>query len=284
MHDPVFALAQQREGRLRILAVSTGNALAGDARHADHDRARRPDGPDRLVGRDGAGRHAEAGRRPDQQVVQRRSWRPTRPRRSSTSSAATRTSTRPKRARRCSSRDQGLGRLRAARQDRAAGERPLRNAGQERDDASSQTRQLIPACGRRARACRRRCGAAGRSAQDYPSQDIHLICGFPAGSGADVIVRYFAEKLRPLAGPHRHRREQGRRATRQHRDRIRRARQARRLHDLSIRRHHASPPACICSRTRRSTSARRCRSPPPPAISPSCSWSTPRARTRPSPS
>ena len=37
-------------------------------------------------------------------------------------------------------------------------------------------------------------------AQDYPSQDIRLICGFPAGSGADVFVRYFAEKLRPLAG------------------------------------------------------------------------------------
>ena len=37
-------------------------------------------------------------------------------------------------------------------------------------------------------------------AQAYPSQDIRLICGFPAGSGADVFVRYFAEKLRPLAG------------------------------------------------------------------------------------
>jgi tripartite-type tricarboxylate transporter receptor subunit TctC len=37
-------------------------------------------------------------------------------------------------------------------------------------------------------------------AQEYPSQDIRLVCGFPAGSGADVFVRYFAEKLRPLAG------------------------------------------------------------------------------------
>ena len=35
-------------------------------------------------------------------------------------------------------------------------------------------------------------------AQDYPSQDIRLICGFPPGSGADIFVRYFAEKLRPL--------------------------------------------------------------------------------------
>jgi tripartite-type tricarboxylate transporter receptor subunit TctC len=37
-------------------------------------------------------------------------------------------------------------------------------------------------------------------AQEYPSQDIRLICGFPAGSGADIFVRFFAEKLRPIAG------------------------------------------------------------------------------------
>jgi tripartite-type tricarboxylate transporter receptor subunit TctC len=37
-------------------------------------------------------------------------------------------------------------------------------------------------------------------AQDYPSQDIRLICGFPPGSGADIFVRFFAEKLRPIAG------------------------------------------------------------------------------------
>jgi len=37
-------------------------------------------------------------------------------------------------------------------------------------------------------------------AQSYPSQDIRLICAFPAGSGADVLVRYFAEKLRPIVG------------------------------------------------------------------------------------
>ena len=33
-------------------------------------------------------------------------------------------------------------------------------------------------------------------AQTYPAQDIHLICGYPAGSGADITVRHFAEKLR----------------------------------------------------------------------------------------
>ena len=41
---------------------------------------------------------------------------------------------------------------------------------------------------------------ATASAQQYPSQDIHFICAFPAGSGADVLVRYVAEKVRPLAG------------------------------------------------------------------------------------
>ena len=37
-------------------------------------------------------------------------------------------------------------------------------------------------------------------AQKYPSQDIHLICAFPPGSGSDVVVRYYAEKLRQKAG------------------------------------------------------------------------------------
>ena len=36
-------------------------------------------------------------------------------------------------------------------------------------------------------------------AQTYPSKDIRFICAFPAGSGADVIVRYFAEKVRQVA-------------------------------------------------------------------------------------
>jgi len=43
--------------------------------------------------------------------------------------------------------------------------------------------------------------APGRAqAQAYPSQDIHFISGFSAGGGADVMVRYFADKIRPLAG------------------------------------------------------------------------------------
>src|SRR5689334_20170551 len=43
-------------------------------------------------------------------------------------------------------------------------------------------------------------GAAPVSAQQWPAQDIHLICGFAAGSGADVIVRFMAEKMKPLSG------------------------------------------------------------------------------------
>ena len=35
-------------------------------------------------------------------------------------------------------------------------------------------------------------------AQSYPSQDVSFICGFAAGSGADIIVRFFADKMRPL--------------------------------------------------------------------------------------
>jgi tripartite-type tricarboxylate transporter receptor subunit TctC len=42
--------------------------------------------------------------------------------------------------------------------------------------------------------------AGAAQAQTYPSQDIRLVCAFPAGSGADVLVRYFAEKLRPITG------------------------------------------------------------------------------------
>jgi tripartite-type tricarboxylate transporter receptor subunit TctC len=41
--------------------------------------------------------------------------------------------------------------------------------------------------------------SSGAHAQTYPSQEIRFVCGFPAGSGADVIVRYFAEKVRQVA-------------------------------------------------------------------------------------
>ena len=39
----------------------------------------------------------------------------------------------------------------------------------------------------------------GAAAQEYPNRNIHLICAFPAGSGSDILVRHFAEKLRTLS-------------------------------------------------------------------------------------
>jgi tripartite-type tricarboxylate transporter receptor subunit TctC len=37
-------------------------------------------------------------------------------------------------------------------------------------------------------------------AQDYPVREIRSICNFTAGSGADIIVRYYSEQLARLAG------------------------------------------------------------------------------------
>jgi tripartite-type tricarboxylate transporter receptor subunit TctC len=42
--------------------------------------------------------------------------------------------------------------------------------------------------------------AVPAGAQVYPEREIKAAVGFVAGSGADVIARYFTEKLRPLAG------------------------------------------------------------------------------------
>jgi tripartite-type tricarboxylate transporter receptor subunit TctC len=37
-------------------------------------------------------------------------------------------------------------------------------------------------------------------AQDYPAREIRSICNFSAGSGADIVVRYFSDRLSKLAG------------------------------------------------------------------------------------
>ena len=37
-------------------------------------------------------------------------------------------------------------------------------------------------------------------AADYPNKPIHAICMFPPGSGADIIVRFFAKKLSDVSG------------------------------------------------------------------------------------
>ena len=42
--------------------------------------------------------------------------------------------------------------------------------------------------------------SAPAKAQNYPTRDIRAICNFPAGTGADIFVRYFSEKLSALAG------------------------------------------------------------------------------------
>src|SRR5438045_5442345 len=42
--------------------------------------------------------------------------------------------------------------------------------------------------------------AAAAAAQDDPVREIHSICNFTAGSGADIIVRYYSDKLSKLAG------------------------------------------------------------------------------------
>jgi tripartite-type tricarboxylate transporter receptor subunit TctC len=41
---------------------------------------------------------------------------------------------------------------------------------------------------------------AAKAADALPPGDIHFICGYAAGSGADIIVRFVAEKLRPIVG------------------------------------------------------------------------------------
>jgi tripartite-type tricarboxylate transporter receptor subunit TctC len=35
---------------------------------------------------------------------------------------------------------------------------------------------------------------------NYPEKDIHVICGYAPGSGADIITRYFAERLSKASG------------------------------------------------------------------------------------
>ena len=38
------------------------------------------------------------------------------------------------------------------------------------------------------------------AAQDYPAREIRSICNFSVGSGADIVVRYYSDKLARLAG------------------------------------------------------------------------------------
>src|SRR5262245_14389920 len=42
--------------------------------------------------------------------------------------------------------------------------------------------------------------AVSASAQDYPNRPIVMVCAFAAGSGADVLARYSANKLASVSG------------------------------------------------------------------------------------
>ena len=41
---------------------------------------------------------------------------------------------------------------------------------------------------------------AATAAQDYPAREIRSICNFSVGSGADIVVRYFSDRLAKLSG------------------------------------------------------------------------------------
>ncbi len=43
-------------------------------------------------------------------------------------------------------------------------------------------------------------GTTSAIAQGYPERQIHVYVGFPPGSGADILARYFSRKLSELAG------------------------------------------------------------------------------------
>ena len=42
--------------------------------------------------------------------------------------------------------------------------------------------------------------AVAAQAQEYPTREIHAVCSYAAGSGADILVRYYSDKLAKLAG------------------------------------------------------------------------------------
>ena len=149
-----------------------------------------------------------------------------------------------------------------------------------RNDMEITRKQLLQSAGALALASRSRRRRAGAGLSE-PGHPPHLrVSARQRRRRAGALFRREAAADRE---PHRDRREQGRRR-RQHRDRVRRARRsptATRSTSMPARR---SPPTRACSRSRRSTSCATSASPRRSTASRSCSWSTPRARTRPSPS
>ena len=43
-------------------------------------------------------------------------------------------------------------------------------------------------------------GTACVQAQEYPAKEVHAICSYAAGSGADILVRYYSDKIAKLSG------------------------------------------------------------------------------------
>src|ERR1700704_3170791 len=41
---------------------------------------------------------------------------------------------------------------------------------------------------------------ADAAAQNYPTREIHVVAPLPAGSGGDLVARFYADKLSQLAG------------------------------------------------------------------------------------
>ena len=46
---------------------------------------------------------------------------------------------------------------------------------------------LLPAC-------------VSAQAQTYPTREMRMVVGLPAGSGGDIVARYYADKLSQLSG------------------------------------------------------------------------------------
>lgn len=43
-------------------------------------------------------------------------------------------------------------------------------------------------------------GTSAFAQEKFPAREVHVICAFPAGSGADVFARYFGEGMKPFLG------------------------------------------------------------------------------------
>jgi tripartite-type tricarboxylate transporter receptor subunit TctC len=56
------------------------------------------------------------------------------------------------------------------------------------------TNKLLAACAALALA------AQAALAQDYPAREIHTVCNYAPGSGADILVRFYSDQLSKLAG------------------------------------------------------------------------------------